>query len=698
MSNVQAETLARHLCALSARPDQELVSAFAAGRNEQAFEALVRRHGPMVLRVCRRVLGGLHDAEDAFQATFLVLARSARALRRRESVANWLYGVAYRLALRARSDAARRRAREARAALPPVADPLAELTVREAQGAFDEELARLPERLRAPLVLCCLEGLTRDEAARQLGCPPTTLKGRLEQARGLLRGRLVRRGLTLPAGLLASLLAEGAAAQAGMPAPFLPPVVRAALLYAAGGAVRTGAGSAAARLADGYLRGSAAGRLAVAAALVMLLGVGGGAALVAGRDPGAAPAQLAAPEPPRSAPEAAAAADWPQWRGPNRDGVVHGAAAPAKWPWALTEEWKVAVGPGVASPVVVGDRVYLLTRQKDDEFVLCLDLPSGKENWRSEPYPAPYKAGPGEGTADDRPRSTPAVADGRVFTLGMTGIFSCLDARTGKLLWRKDTRYTYYGGSSPLVADGLCVAHVGDGVKTGGLTAFDVRSGDVKWCFADGASATSGSPILVDLAGERQLVTYSNWNACGVSLTTGKRLWGVLPSGAGMPCTTPLRYKDLLILADNMDSLRALRLERGDKGITARQVWKSRDDLKLYYSSPVVVGDRVFGMSTRNGGCFFCLDAASGKVLWESEGRQGGYASFVSLGSVLLLLKDRGQLLVVKPSGAAFEAIAEYRVSDRGTLAHPVFLGDRILIRDDLTLRSFRIGPDAGQE
>ena len=363
---------------------------------------------------------------------------------------------------------------------------------------------------------------------------------------------------------------------------------------------------------------------------------------------------------------------------------------------ACKEEWTVPVGKGVASPVVVGGNVYLLTRQKnDDEIVQCLDLQNGKEIWRSDPCPAPYKPGLGEGTADDRPRSTPAVADGRVFTLGMTGVLSCFDARTGNLLWRKDTKYVHYMEQrSPLVTDGLCIACIGDGAKEGGLTAFDARTGDVKWCFAEGGSGLSGLPILVDLAGERQLVTYSDWNAAGVSLATGKKLWGVGPGGAGMPCTTPVAYKDWIILADNLDPLRALRLEKGDKGITAKEVWKSTGDLKLYYSSPVVANDLVFGMSTRNGGCFFCLDAKSGKTLWESEGRQGGYASILNLGSVLLYLKDRGQLLVVKPSTTAFEPIAEYRVSDRPTMAHPVFLGDRILIKDDVALRLFRIEPD----
>jgi len=732
----QAATLVRHIRHLAGWEtgqisDRVLMERFVAGRDERAFEALVRRHGPMVLRVCRRILRAEQDAEDAFQATFLVLARKAGVLHRQESVGNWLYGVATRLSLRARTDAARRRNREQAAPAKDGLDLLAEVTVREAHQILDEEMSRLPERYRAPLVLCCLEGLARDEAARQLGWRAATVKSRLERAREILRRQLGRRGLTLSAVLLASLLGESCA-EAAVPPMLVEATVKAALAYAAG-PVATGLISpVATALADGTLSSLSASKLKVAALLLLAtLVCGGGAAGVllsaSKQEPPDRPAEASASQRPdeegrkaarvdeagqpaekparpsgEPAQRASSApkplADWPQWRGPNRDGVVHGVTVPAKWPKALQEEWTVPVGKGVASPVVVGGSVYLLTRQKnDDEVVLCLDLKSGKETWRSEPHPAPYKPGNGEGNADDRPRSTPAVADGRVFTLGMTGMLSCFDAQTGKLLWRKDTKYAPYMGSSPLVADGLCIACVGDGGKSGGLTAFDAKTGEVKWCFVEGGTM-SGSPILVDLAGERQLVTYSNWNAAGVSAATGKKLWGVGPGGAGMPCTTPVQYKDLLILADYLAPLRALRLGRGDKGITAKEVWKAHDELRLYYSSPVVANDMVFGMSTRNGGCFFSLDANNGKTLWESDGRQGGYASIVNLGSVLLVLKDRGQLLVVKPSARTFERIAEYRVSDRPTVAHPVFLGNRILIKDDTTLRLFRLGPSDGKE
>src|SRR5262249_5129433 len=136
--------------------------------------------------------------------------------------------------------------------------------------------------------------------------------------------------------------------------------------------------------------------------------------------------------------------------------------------------------------------------------------------------------------------------------------------------------------------------------------------------------------------------------------------------------------------------------QRGDQGITAREVWKAKG-LPLHMSSPVLAGNLLFGMSTRNLGCFFCLDAGSGKTLWVSDGRQGGYASILNAGGGLLFLTEKGRLQVVKASARAYEPIAEYRVSDSPTWAHPVFLGDRILIKDATTLRSFRIEQAAGK-
>src|SRR5262249_22677992 len=227
----QTEVLLHHIRHLAGTPqsDRELLRRFTEQRDGTAFAALVERHGPMVLGLCRRVLQHTHDAEDAFQATFLLLARKAASLRRQEAVGNWLYGAAYRVALKARTAARRRAAREGRAEQPITPpDPASELTLREARTLLDEELARLPERLRAALVLCCLEGATRDEAARHLGWPLGTLKRRLGQARALLRVRLARRGLTLSSALVAVLVEQGEA-PAAVPAALRDTVVRAAL-------------------------------------------------------------------------------------------------------------------------------------------------------------------------------------------------------------------------------------------------------------------------------------------------------------------------------------------------------------------------------------------------------------------------------------------------------------------------------------
>jgi outer membrane protein assembly factor BamB len=361
------------------------------------------------------------------------------------------------------------------------------------------------------------------------------------------------------------------------------------------------------------------------------------------------------------------------------------------------------VGEGVASPVVVGGSVYVFTRQKaDEETVLRLDLASGKEVWRTA-YPAPYKLG-GPAHGYEGPRSTPAVAAGRVFTFGVSGILSCLDAKTGNLLWRKDFVKQYPGtapgwgaSASPLVDGGLCIIHVG-GPDKGGLTAFDVKTGDVRWCY-DGDGPAYGSPIVVDLAGERQVVTLTLNYFLGVSAATGKLLWK-LPCREihSENCVTPVLYKDLLIYAGRSEPPRAVRLEKGESGITPKEVWKG-DGPTLYMSSPVLEGDLLFGASSRGRGCFFCLDAKNGKTLWESDEKNGvGFTSVLNAGSVLLFLTQHGRLVVVKPGEKRYEPIAEYKVSDRRVMASPVFLADRILIRDDATLRSFRIEPDPGKD
>jgi RNA polymerase sigma factor (sigma-70 family) len=253
--------------------DGQLLTRFIDGHDEAAFAALVRRHGPMVLGVCKRVLGHDQDAEDAFQATFLVLARKAAAVIKREAVASFLYGVAYRTALGARARLLRRRATERQVRdmpQPEVPPPQAQ----DWRPVLDRELSRLPEKYRAAVVLCDLEGKLRREAARQLGLPEGTLSSRLTTARRMLARRLAKAGLTLSGGALAAALAEGAAA--AVPAPWVSATARAATLVAAGQAAAVA--TPAALLMNEVLRAMLLTKLKVYVAVTLvavLLGAGG---------------------------------------------------------------------------------------------------------------------------------------------------------------------------------------------------------------------------------------------------------------------------------------------------------------------------------------------------------------------------------------------------------------------------------------
>jgi RNA polymerase sigma factor (sigma-70 family) len=239
VGHAQLEGVVRHVRAfgrteaLSEAPDAQLLQRFAGAREEGAFTALLRRHGPMVLGVSRRVLGNAQDAEDVYQAAFLLLARKAGSIRKREAVASWLYGVARRLALRAKAQGAKRQARERRAADMRNTQAGADAGWQDVQAALEEALGQLPEGYRAALVLCYLEGKTHVEAARQLGCPLATLRTRVARGRKLLRERLAGRGLALStAGLFALLVASASRATAS--AALQKATAKAALSFAAG--------------------------------------------------------------------------------------------------------------------------------------------------------------------------------------------------------------------------------------------------------------------------------------------------------------------------------------------------------------------------------------------------------------------------------------------------------------------------------
>jgi RNA polymerase sigma factor (sigma-70 family) len=243
--------------------DEQLLSRFIAQRDESAFEALVQRHGPLVWGVCRRSLADLHAAEDAFQATFLVLARRAAAIVKRASLRSWLHGVACRIAQRARERGQREQNRLAAIDPAQLAAPSDADAWRQLQPILDEELNRLPDKYRAPLLLCYLEGKTRDEAAQELGWSEGAVKGRLERGRDLLRDRLTRRGLPLSAALLVALPAEGSAS------PIPTALAAAATTSALGGTASVGVTA----LSEGVIQAMLWTKWKMSAAIVLALGL-----------------------------------------------------------------------------------------------------------------------------------------------------------------------------------------------------------------------------------------------------------------------------------------------------------------------------------------------------------------------------------------------------------------------------------------
>jgi RNA polymerase sigma factor (sigma-70 family) len=252
--------------------DRKLLRRFASRRDEAAFAVLVHRHGALVWRVCRTVLGDVHAAEDAFQATFLILVRKAGSIGRPELLANWLYGVAYRVALRARKLRTRREVHEQQGEAMLAAAAVEEPVDQDLQPLLQEELQRLPAKYRAPMVLCYLEGQTNEEAARQLRWPLGTLKVRLLRGREMLRSRLVRRGLALSAVALTTALSAQAAP--ALPAALLETTLRAAVLFAAG--TKTGQGDLSAealRLTNDTLRHSRLNALKFLSGALILAGL-----------------------------------------------------------------------------------------------------------------------------------------------------------------------------------------------------------------------------------------------------------------------------------------------------------------------------------------------------------------------------------------------------------------------------------------
>lgn len=399
--------------------------------------------------------------------------------------------------------------------------------------------------------------------------------------------------------------------------------------------------------------------------------------------PPAAPAESHVAASPAAAPSGA---EWPGFRGPERDGVVRGVQIETDWtktpPVAL---WRKPVGPGWSSFAVAGDRLYTQEQRGEDEDVSCYDLGSGELVWRHRDAVRFWESNAGAG-----PRATPTLAGGRVYTLGATGLVNALDAHTGARVWSRDAaadtgaKAPIWGfAGSPLVAGNLVVV-----AASGRLVAYDLASGEPRWTQARGGSYSS--PHLATLAGVPQVVLLSSSGASGVALEDGALLWEYAWDGVPMlqPAQTP--EGDLLVTTGGMtggEGTRRIAVTRGDSGFKVEERWASRG-LKGYFNDFVVHEGHAYGFDNN---ILAAIDLSNGQRAWKG-GRYGqGQLVLLPEQDLLLVLSEDGELALVKAVPDQFTELARVPALEGKTWNHPVLVGDRLLVRNGQEMAAFRL-------
>jgi outer membrane protein assembly factor BamB len=370
-------------------------------------------------------------------------------------------------------------------------------------------------------------------------------------------------------------------------------------------------------------------------------------------------------------------------------------AEPETWPDQLKLVWKQEVGSGHSSPLLVDGLIYLHARQNDREVVSCRELRAGRVVWQSD-YAAPYRmnrAATGHGKG---PKSTPVLRGGRLYTLGISGILSCFDVKDGRLVWQKEFSSEFgetsplYGAAMSMMVDGdHVIAHVG-GHDDGALVAFQVDNGDVVWRW-DGDGPGYASPIIVEVGGVRQLITQSQDHLVGLSPGNGELLWSIpFKTAYTQNTVTPILHGQNLIFSGLDKGVMSVQVDRRGNEWKAEAVWETRD-VSMYMSSPVLLGDWLFGMSHFKRGQFFCLDARTGRIQWTSDGRQGDNAALLRDDKILFSLSTNAELIVSRLISDGYDVVRRYEVADTPTWAHPVIFESQILIKDESHLTLWQL-------
>ncbi len=386
--------------------------------------------------------------------------------------------------------------------------------------------------------------------------------------------------------------------------------------------------------------------------------------------------------------EVARSADaWTGWLGPDRNGWVADFEPPAAWPESLNQVWSVEVGTGYGSPLLVGKHVFQHARQGEYEVVWRLDRTTGNVQWRKQ-FAVPFKAAGGGEYHGNGPKSSPAYANGRLFTISINGTMSAWDASSGERLWQRnydadfEKSHPHWGASTSPIVDGAnVIVHFGTD-DAGSLVALDAATGKEVWKQGkDGPSYSS--PLLTEIDGVRQVVEWNHRALVGVESRTGKFLWEFpfphVGSDQNMP--TPTVHNGRILLGGENRGILGIRPERKDGKWNVTDEWHQKK-VALDMSSAVINDGLLYGFSHYDRGRLFCLNPKTGEVLWTGPPRTGNNVMFLSAPGIIAALINKGELRILSASPQAYRQVASYRVAEDHTWAPPVLLRNGVLIKD----------------
>ena len=393
----------------------------------------------------------------------------------------------------------------------------------------------------------------------------------------------------------------------------------------------------------------------------------------------------------------AAAQDWSQWRGPSRDGIVPAASAPSSWPASLRRAWRVEIGEGYSSPVVSRASVFVHSRKDPEEIVSALNLTTGKVIWEQK-YQAEFKKNQYAVKMAKGPNATPLVIGKRLFTLGVTGILNVWDTATGQKLWSKDfsktvdTSKLFCGtAASPLAVGGRLVIQIGSDVHGGQILALEPSTGKVAWEWK-GLGPGYASPVVIDIAGKKQIATLTDSSIVGLDAGTGQELWSTpFADEWHENIATPVWTGSYLVVSGTRQGTHAFALSQTAGKWRATEGWKNAD-VAMYMSSPVYGDGLIYGLSAKKKGQFVGLDATTGALRWATEGREGDHASVLLTPRHLVYLTNSANLIVAQRGTGPFTVVKRYEVANAETWAMPVLLGSDLLVRDTTGLMRLTAG------